>query len=488
MRTVFSLQRASIVEPPLQRQLRRVFLPPGLVPYNDYLSSQPQLRRALSLWNLVIMGLILIQPTAPMPLFGVVYDKARGHVITTLLIAMIAMLFTAISYGRMAAAYPSAGSVFTYVGREIHPALGFISGWCMALEYGMNLLICIIWCSQGVVNDKLLSGVLPNLPLQAWIVFFTVLFTFLNLHGIRTTARINEGLAAIMGFVIVVFFIAAAKHLLAHGRLGAVSFTQPLYNPATFSWRAVLTGTGLATLTYVGFDGISTLSEEVRDPRRNILRATVLTCIITGLLASLEVYAAQLVWPASKSFPNVETAYSYVAGFIGGPWLFTLVNATLLMANIGSGMGSQLASARLLYGMGRSEALPRSFFASIDPKRRIPSRNVLFTGVLALFGALLLTYDFGAQVLNFCALICFMGVNAAAFVRYYLRARQRNIGTGLLPPLLGFVICLVICLSLETPAKLWGAAWITLGIVYGAWRTSGFRRLSVDFELPPELT
>jgi len=432
------------------------------------------------------MGIILIQPTAPMPLFGVVYEKARGHVITTLLIAMVAMLFTAISYGRMARAYPSAGSAFTYAGREIHPVLGYITGWAMAMEYVMNLVICVIWGSQGVVNDPLLAGVLPKLPLQAWVIFFALLFTFLNLHGVRTTARINEGLAAVMGVVIAVFFVACIRHLLAHGGAGAVSFTEPLYNPKTFSLRAVLTGTSLATLTYIGFDGISTLSEEVHDPRKNILRATVLTCVITGLLAALEVYAAQLVWPASKSFPNVETAYSYVAGFIGGPWLFSLVNLTLLIANLGSGMGSQLASARLLYGMGRAEALPKSFFGAIDPKRHIPSKNVLFTGAVALIGGLFLTYDFGAQVLNFCAFICFMGVNAAAFTRYYLRAEGKRVWTNLVPPALGFVICLVICLSLETPAKLWGGTWILIGLLYGAWRTRGFRSGTVEFELPPD--
>ena len=434
------------------------------------------LQRSLRLWDLVFYGMILIQPTAPMPLFGVVYDKAHGHVITTLLIGMTAMLFTAISYGRMAGAYPSAGSAFTYVSREIHPALGFIVGWSMALEYVMNLLICVIWCGQGIVNDQWLAGILPKFPLQVWIVFFALLFTFLNLHGIRTTARINEVLAVIMGVVVVVFFVAAARHIWEHGGVAQVSFTKPLYNPATFSWRAVMTGTSLAMLTYIGFDGISTLSEEVHDPRRNILRATVLTCLITGLLASLEVYAAQLVWPESKSFPNLETAYSYVAGFIGGPWLFSLVNLTLLVASIGSGMGSQLASARLLYGMGRGEALPKWFFGAIDPKRRIPSRNVLFTGGLALIGGLFLTYDFGAQVLNFCAFICFMGVNAAAFARYYLRADEKRVWTNLLPPVLGFLICLLICLNLETPAKVWGCTWVVIGILYGAWRTRGFRR------------
>jgi putrescine importer len=353
------------------------------------------------------------------------------------------------------------------------------------MEYVMNLLICVIWCSQGVVNDQLLAGVLPKLPLQVWVLFFTLLFTYLNLRGIRTTARINEGLAIVMGVVILIFFIAVIRTLMAHGG-PAVSYMQPLYNRETFSWSAVLTGSSLATLTYVGFDGISTLSEEVHDPRKNILRATVLTCLITGVLASLEVYAAQLVWPQSKAFPNLETAYSYVAGYIGGPWLFSLVNLTLLVATIGSGMGSQLASARLLYGMGRQGALPQSFFGAVDPKRHIPTKNVLFTGAIALAGGLFLTYDFGAQLVNFGAFICFMGVNAAALTRYYLRAEQKRFWSDLVPPVLGFLICLLICLNLETPAKMWGAAWVVIGILYGAWRTNGFRQAVVEFDLPPD--
>jgi amino acid transporter len=448
--------------------------------------AAPRLRRTLSLWNLVIIGIILIQPTAPMPLFGVVYDKAHGHVVTTILIAMAAMLLTAFSYGRMARAYPSAGSAFTYVGREIHPALGYVTGWSMAMEYLMNPLICCIWCAEGMVNDPMLSGILPKLPLQFWVVFFALLFTFLNLHGIRTTARINEALAVVMGAVILVFFAAAAKYLAGHGGMSGKAFVLPFYNPETFSLRAVLTGTSLAALTFIGFDGISTLSEEVKNPRRNILLATVLTCLVTGLLAALQVYVAQLVWPAAKSFPNLETAYSYVAGFIGGPWLFSLVNLTLLVANIGSGMGSQLAAARLLYGMGCGNALPKSFFGAIDAKRGIPGKNVLLAGAIALVGGLFLSYDFGAQMVNFGAFIAFMGVNLAALIRYYVRAEEKRVWSNLVPPALGFAICLLIFLSLESPAKFWGGAWVAAGLLYGAWRTRGFRGGPVDFELPPE--
>jgi amino acid transporter len=442
-------------------------------------SGGPRLQRALTLWDLVFYGIILIQPTAPMPLFGVVYQEARGHVVTTILIAMIAMLFTAISYGRMARAYPSAGSAFTYVGRELHPSLGYVTGWSMAMDYMLNPVICTIWCSKAAGN------IVPGIPYAVWIVFFVLLFTGLNLRGIRATARTNEVLAAAMGVVILWMFAATVRYLFAQPGLSYGYFLKPLYDPATFSMPLVFTGTSIAVLTYIGFDGISTLSEEVRNPRRNILLATVITCLVTGVLASLEVYAAQLIWPSGQAFPDVDTAYVHVAGRAGGWILFQVVNMTLLVATIGSGSGSQLAAARLLYGMGRDNALPKSFFGVIDPKRHIPRNNVLFTGAVALVGGFLLTYQLGAELLNFGAFIAFMGVNLAAFMRCFVRDRKHTPG-NFLPPLAGFLICFYIWINLRTTAKIAGAAWVLVGILYGAWKTKGFQASLVKFEMPEE--
>jgi len=453
--------------------------------------AEPHLKRALGLWDLVFIGIILIQPTAPMPLFGVVHQEARGHVVTTILIGMVAMLFTAVSYGRMARVYPLAGSAYTYVGREIHPSVGYVTGWSMAMDYMLNPIICVIWCSKAAGN------ILPEVPYGAWAVFFALLFTALNLRGIRATARTNEVLAAGMGVVILLMFVATARYLFRLGSPGTDLFTRPFYDPATFSLPLVFTGTSIAVLTYIGFDGISTLSEEVRNPRRNILLATVLTCLITGILAGLEVYAAQLVWNTNEAFPDVDTAYVHVAGRAGGIWLFQIVNLTLLVATIGSGSGAQLAAARLLYGMGRDDAIPRKFFGVIEPKRSIPRNNVLFTGGLALAGAFALDriaqwsgiggtgYQLGAELLNFGAFIAFMGVNLAAFTRYYLRASERKL-VNAIAPLAGLVICFGIWWNLRTPARIAGLVWTVVGVIYGAWKTKGFKKELVRFEMPPE--
>ena len=441
-------------------------------------TAGPRLRRTLTLRDLILYGIIVIQPVAPMSAFGVLSTRGHGQVVTAILIAMVAMLFTGISYGRMARAYPSAGSAFTYVAQEINPAVGFVTGWSMVMDYMLNPLICTIWCAEQAHEFA------PGLPVWGWKVFFAGVFTLLNIRGIKTSARVNTAMAAGMSAVIVIVFVAAIRYI--HGTPHAADsmyFTRPFYDPATFTWGNLFGCTSIAVLTYIGFDGISTLSEEAENPRRNIMLATVLTCVVIGVLSAAEVYIAQLVWPASQAFPNENTAYVFAAARTWAP-LFGIVGVTLIVANFGSGLGAQIGAARLLFGMGRSEALPKSFFGAIDAKHRVPRNNVLFVGAIALVGSFLLTYDLGLNMLNFGALIAFMGVNAAAFLRYYWRAEVKKLG-NLIPPIFGFIICFLLWLNLSHPAMKIGSVWMAVGIAFGIWRTKGFTK-QLSFEVPPE--
>jgi amino acid transporter len=349
----------------------------------------------------------------------------------------------------MARVYPSAGSAFTYVGQEINPALGYVTGWSMVMDYMLNPIICTIWCSQQA------NVFAPGVPYAFWAVFFAGLFTWLNILGIKASARINAAMATGMGVVIAIFFVVAARYIFGHPHADPAFFSRPFYDPETFHWNGLFGCTSIAVLTYIGFDGISTLSEEAENPRRNILLATVFTCLAIGVLSAVEVYAAQLLWPASQPFPKVETAFVSAAGRAWLP-LFGIVGGTLLVANFGSGLGAMIGAARLLYGMGRSNALPKSFFGVIDPKRHIPRNSVLFVGAVTVIGAFLMNFDLGAEMLNFGALIAFMGVNLAAFTHYFLRSQEKKM-THFFPPLLGFLICLALWLNLGHTAKIAGA-------------------------------
>jgi amino acid transporter len=444
-------------------------------------AATPGLRRSLKLSHLILYGIIIIQPTAPMSIYGIVSNAARGHVTTTILVGMVAMLFTAVSYGRMARVYPSAGSAFTYVARELHPMAGYIVGWSMLMDYMLNPIICAVWCSVAA------QGVFPSIPYAAWVLAFVVVFTALNLRGVQTSARVNAFLALGMSIVVVIFLAFAFHYIAVVLRPVGGAWLMPLYDPQTFSSRALLHGTSIAVLTYIGFDGISTMSEEVENPRRNIMLGTVLTCLSIGVLSAIEVYAAQMVWPGRSPFPPaiVDTAFVQVALRVGGRYLFLVLNATLLIANMGSGIAAQFGAARVLYGMGRENALPRKFFGVVSPRTAIPRNNVLLLGAITLIGAFLLSFERGAELLNFGAFIAFMGVNLAALVHYRFRSKEKVLLPGVIP-LLGFLVCGFIWLNLTHAAQLLGATWLVVGLlVYAVMRRVSRKDPASGQPVPP---
>jgi len=426
-------------------------------------AEAPHLRRSLKLWHLIVYGIIIIQPTAPMGIYGVVSNIAHGHVPLTILIAMFAMLLTAVSYGRMARVYPRAGSAFSYVSEELHPRLGYVVGWAMLMDYLLNPVICIIWCSQAARNID------PRVPYFLWVIAFALFSTFLNTRGIQTSSRANAVLSAVMSLVVLIFLVEGIRYILAVVHPTSADLIHPFYDPSTFAASAVFHGTSVAVLTYIGFDGISTMAEEVENPRRNILIATVLTCFIIGILSLAETYVAQLAWTAQHPFPAdmEDTAFVLVAARVGGPFLFQILNATLLIANLGSGIAAQFGASRLMYGMGRDNSLPRGIFGVIEPRHQVPRNNVLIVGAIALVGALLLTYVQGAELLNFGAFLAFIGVNAAALVHYKFRSTEKTSFPFLIPAL-GIVICAFIWWNLSHSAQILGTAWIGVGLLV-AW-------------------
>jgi amino acid transporter len=327
----------------------------------------------------------------------------------------------------------------------------------MAMDYILNPLICTIWCSKAAQNF------LPEVPYVFWALFFALLFTSLNLRGVETSARINAMMAAALGVVIVLVVISVLRYLIHLPHQPASFYTTPFYDPSTFSSKALFRGTSIAVLTYIGFDGISTLTNEAKDPKRSIPRAIVLTCLITGVLAAIEVYLAQLVWPRGAGLPDIDTAYVHIAGRAGGAFMFALVNASLLVATIGSGMASQLGASRLLLAMGQDGAIPKRFFGAVHAKNRIPRNNILLIGAICLTGALVFSYQLGTELLNYGALLAFMAVNISSAVLGW-RTGKYTQWFPILMSLAGFVICFFIWIHLGNLAKIAGTVWALVGI------------------------
>jgi putrescine importer len=441
--------------------------------------EQPRLKRLLTVKDLIFFGIVLIQPIAPVGIFGLASEKSHGHVSATIVISMIAMMLTAFSFGRMAALYPSAGSAYTYVSRGLGAHVGFLAGWAMFLGY---LIIPLV---NTIYGSLCLQQVVPGVSYSISVVIFVVIITLLNLRGVTATSRANMVLLAVMTVVIVAYVGLAIRYLIQTGGWGSLFSYEPFYTPGKFDLRAIGTATSVAALTYIGFDGPTTLAEEVHNPKRSVLIAVVLVCFITGVFSTIEVYLAQLAWPDYTTFTNPETAFLDVTQLVGGSWLFQAMGWVLVIACLGTGLTGQAGAARLLYGMGRENVLPRAFFGHLSPITRIPNFNVILIGGLTLVTVRFIRFELALTVLNFGAFVAFMGVNLATIREYYFRRRNGEPGivADLLVPGLGFLFCLAIWLSLPLPAKFGGGAWLLIGLVFDGIKSRGFRvrPVQIDF-------
>jgi amino acid transporter len=452
----------------------------------DTTSSAPRLKRVLTLWDLIFYGIVLIQPIAPVPLFGVAQKLSDGHFATIILIAMFAMMITAVSYGRMAALYPSAGSAYTYVGKGLNPHLGFLAGWAMFLDYLLQPLINTVWMSTALHERYL-----PQVPFIAWAAITAGIITLLNLRGIRSSARANKVLLFFMFIVVGFFIVLAVRYLFYSQGLRGLFSIQPFYDPKTFNSHRIWTATSFAALTYIGFDGVTTLAEDVENPKRNVLLATVLVCVFTGVFGGLEVYLGQRVWPDWHTFPNLETAFMDICRRVGGSLLFNAMGVILILAAFGSALTGGLGAARLLFGMGRDNVLPRKIFGHLSPGSSTPTYNIIVIGLLAFGGAVMLNrvgnaYEHAGELLNFGAFLAFMGVNLATFWQFAVVAKpgyKRRILVDAILPLIGFAFCALIWWNLNNLAKTVGGIWFAVGLLYVGIKTRGFRTapVMIDF-------
>jgi putrescine importer len=451
----------------------------------------PRLRRVLGMGDLIFYGLVLIQPVGAVGIFGLADQRSFGHVTLTLMIALAAMMLTAWSYGRMAGLYPAAGSAYTYVGRGLHPHCGFIAGWAMFLDYLVIPIVSVVYCS--ISTQKLMDALAPGLAqnvatslglavdgrraaFAVWVVLYVALTTLLNARGIKWTARTNQVLTVVM-------FLAIGIFVLRQGWAGLFS-TKPFYNAETFNLRAIGTATSLAALTYIGFDGITTLAEDVKEPKRTVPIAIVLVCALIGLCVGLQVYLAQRAWPDYTSFKDPDTAFYDVCHLVGGKFLMNATALIMVIACLGSALTGQVGAARILFGMGRDNALPR-FFARLDARGN-PVWNIGIIGGVVLIGALALKYEDAATLINFGAFLAFMGVNLAVMREFSFRppaGHNRNWLNDFVVPGGAFAFCLWIWLSLPVRAKVVGSIWCLLGLVYTAIKTRGFRTQPVMIDL-----
>ncbi|WP_029144649.1 APC family permease [Microbacterium luticocti] len=436
----------------------------------------PTLARSLGLTSLVLFGLAYMTPLIVLGIFGVVAETTGGASASAYLIALVAMLFTASSYGRMAAVHPVAGSAYTYVRRTIDPRLGFLVGWAVLLDY--LFLPMVIW----LIGAAYLKAEFPAVPGWVWIVGFVIVTSMLNILGIKVADRTNYIMMAFQLLVIAVFVALSIGSVIAHHGGGGLVSLAPFAN-ATSSFSAVTAGAAIAAYSFLGFDAVTTFTEETKDPHRTMPRAIMLIALIGGAIFILVAYTTQLVHPGGV-FTDSSSAAFDIALTIGGNVFGAIFLAGLVIAQFASGLAAQAAAARLLYAMGRDGALPRRVFGELSRRFRSPVVNIVIIGVVGML-AVFLDVATSTSFINFGAFTAFTMVNICVIVHFVKERRQGrrpNPVLYLVVPGIGAIITGYLLTKLDIAAIVLGVSWLCLGIIVLAIVTRGFR------QLPPELT
>ncbi|MDN7182801.1 APC family permease [Caballeronia sp. SEWSISQ10-4 2] len=438
-------------------------------------AAQSHLKRTLGLPSVLLFGLAYMAPLIVYGTYGVLAKASDDTAALAYLLALVAIAFTALSYGKLARLYPVAGSAYTYTRKTFNPHLGFLVGWATLLDY--FFLPMVIW----LIGAAYLNAAFPTVPTWIWIVAFIVLTSALNIVGIELAARFNIVLMVVQ-FAIVGLFVALCWHYAsAAAGPGGIALAEPFFK-SHVPFASTMAGAAIAAYSYLGFDAVSTLTEETIDPKKNMPRAILWIALIGGAIFVLAAYTMQLAHPGVE-FKDTDSAAFEVAKMIGGDVFVTVFLAGLILAQFASGISAQASVGRLLYAMGRDEILPKRFFGFIHPKFKTPAINIAIAGIVGLI-ALKLDVATSTSFINFGAFLAFTAVNLCV-VRLYLSGNHgdKKIGVigGLVFPLIGAVADIWLLVSLEKTALVLGAIWFAIGLVYLCWITRLFR------QPPPEV-
>jgi amino acid transporter len=421
-----------------------------------------ELKRSLGLFDLVIYGLVVIVPTAPMATFGIVYNASHGMVPLVYVVGLVAMIFTALSYVTMSRAFPLAGSVYAYAGRGIGEAAGFVAGWAILLDYVLAPVFIYVAVSVAI------QAVLPEAPREVCIGLCIAFSTVVNLAGIEATARLNRVLLFAQLLILALFFILACGALV-RGVAGAHLSTAPLFQPSEVSSNLILGSLSIATLSFLGFDAVSTLAEETRGAPSAVGRATMISLVVAAILFIAQTYLASLFVLGQPNFPAGEAtdgAIYAIAGVIGGAWFKIVLSFKFFCAGLPAAVAAQVATARLLFGMARDGKLPRTL-AKVSTTRNAPERAIIVVAAihLALGLAAANQLAFLASLVSFGALTGFAMLHLSVIVHFIWRRQSKDWLRHLLAPLIGFTIIAYVLLNMTVQAKVAGAAWLLLGLL-----------------------
>lgn len=435
------------------------------------IANSPHLSRSLGLWAIVGLGLGYMTPMTVFDTFGIVSEQTNGLVPLAYIIALVAMVFTAVSYGRMTRVFPSAGSAYTYASEVIHPNFGFLVGWASLLDYLLlpmvNAVICRIY----------FESFFPDTSSWFFVIIYVAIVTVLNCLRISGTSKISGILVVFQVVLIGVFLILTYISIRNGLGQGTLLTLRPLYH-AGLDMQSVIAGATVVCFSFIGFDAITMYSEEAKDPG-TVPKAIVLALLIGGAIFFLGAWFSQVAFPTLEGFEVTDDTLPELALKVGGEFFKILFVSAALAAMFASSLSSHASVSRMIYVMGRNGKgrFPR-FLSYIHPGFHTPLHAVLIVGAVSLL-AVGFTLEFTSSLINFGALIAFTVVNLTVLVYYAGRLKQRNtpreILANILLPIIGMCLTAVLWINLHFEAMLYGTIWFVIGLILLVYATRGFR-------------
>ncbi len=444
--------------------------------------SAAKLQKTLGLWHIIIIGLAYIQPMTLFDTFGLVSEESHHHVPTSYIVALIAILFTSLSYGHMIRRYPSSGSAYTYAQKSIHPNVGFMVGWSSWLDYLLSPMVNII---LAVIY---LEALFPSVNHWVWVIVLTAFMTGVNLRGAKFVANFNSMIVLVQLIVIAVFtYLVYSKlqmGLNAEGPITAETRYQlwslePFWNELT-SVGALITGATLLCFSFTGFDSLSSLAEETKDTEKTLPKAIFLTALFAGIVFIISTYFMQIYFPNDPKtyFQDVAATQPDILLLVGGSLFQSYVLAFAIVTVMASGISAHAGVSRLMYVMGRDGVINKKIFGHISPKNFTPSYNIMIVGAVALCAGFM-NLDTVISLISFGALTAFTFVNLSVISRYALRDGRtkslKDILNFVVIPLMGFISIFALWLEIEDTSLKYGLWWAMFGILYLGYKTKGFK-------------
>ncbi|KAB8310794.1 MULTISPECIES: APC family permease [Rahnella] len=447
-------------------------------------TQRVQLRKTLTLVQVVMMGLAYLQPMTIFDTFGIVSGLTDGHVATAYIFALIAVLFTAVSYGKLVQRFPSAGSAYTYAQKAISPHVGFMVGWSSLLDYlfmpMINILLAKIY----------LEAIFPGVPSWIFVTALVAMMTAFNLRGIKVVANLNSIIVVVQVAIMVVFLGLLVRGVYMGEGMGTLATTKPFFSENAHV-VPMITGATILCFSFLGFDGISSLSEETPNAGKVIPKAIFLTALIGGIIFVVVSYFLQLYFPDISRFKDPDASQPEIMLYVAGKFFQSVILCFSCVTVLASGMAAHAGVSRLLYVMGRDGVFPEKVFGYVHPKWRTPTFNVLLVGVVAMSAV---TFDLvtATALINFGALVAFTFVNLSVISQFYIREKRnrtlKDHVNYLILPVIGALTVGALWLNLEASSMTLGLVWGAIGLGYLAFITNAFRKQppQMSGEIAPE--